>query len=114
MAATEQGLNPQEAKEALDVLISMWTKVQDPAAKLVATRCFRVKTGTQKDEEDTEGMEVKWIFAISHYPKFKMALTVLRENGALAVAGIHLCFDIATRSRAAKLLETLAFQGGSS
>ncbi|CAK0898989.1 unnamed protein product, partial [Prorocentrum cordatum] len=110
--AATQSLDPEAAKAALEVIIQMGKLAQDQQAKFVATRCFRIKLNRDDKGESQDEGEVKWIFALNHYPTFKLALNTLRTNGALAAAGINLQYDIATRSRAAKLVESLAVKKG--
>ncbi|CAK0826989.1 unnamed protein product [Prorocentrum cordatum] len=110
LAAVEQGIEPQAAEAALDELLKFGKMVQDPQLKFAATRCFKVKS--KNDEGGMEAGECKWIFAVNHYPGLKESLKVLRRNGALAAVGASLQCDIATRSTAAKEVESLALKGG--
>ncbi|CAK0882542.1 unnamed protein product [Prorocentrum cordatum] len=110
--AVSQGAEPEAAQAALEALLQMGKLAQNTEAKFVATRCFRIQVSRNEGDSNEEG-ETRWIFAVNHYPGFKAALNTLRTNGALTAAGIVLQYDIATRSKAAKLVETLAFRSGS-
>ncbi|CAK0845249.1 unnamed protein product [Prorocentrum cordatum] len=110
LAAVEPGIEPQVAMAALDELLKVGKMVQDPLMKFVATRCFKVKS--KNDEEGLETGGCKWIFAVNHYQGLKESLNLLRRNGSLAAVGVGLQCDIATRSKAAKEVESLALKGG--
>ncbi|CAK0906495.1 unnamed protein product [Prorocentrum cordatum] len=107
--AADQGIDPPNAKQALQLIVKWGEQVSSKEYVVQATRCFYVLT---KESPESEVECHRWIFAVNFHPELRQAFQTLRENGCLQALSIQLGKDAAPRSRAAQDVERLAFRSG--